>query len=132
MDSEGRTTCGGEGCGGVVTTASSVWNKAHESEREILSAMGEVEKLSRMVSPVLVPVSVTVVQILTCSLSSGVGGQAAGGRGEAERSGRPHEDQHHQTEGGPEQRGAEEPHQRHQRLPDTYVHFLFDQGTSCC
>ncbi|KAG7233023.1 hypothetical protein INR49_007538 [Caranx melampygus] len=49
VDSEGRTMCGGEGCDGVVTTASSVWNKAQESEQEILSTVGEVEKLSRMV-----------------------------------------------------------------------------------
>lgn len=50
MDSEGRTRCGAEGCDGVVMTAHSVWRKAQESEQEINSAMGGVEKLSKMVS----------------------------------------------------------------------------------
>lgn len=50
MDPEGRTRCGGEGCDGVVTMANSVWTKARESEQEIISAIEEVEKLSRMVS----------------------------------------------------------------------------------
>lgn len=50
MDSEGQTRCGGEGCDGVVTAASSTWRKAQESEQEITSAMEEVEKLSKMVS----------------------------------------------------------------------------------
>ncbi|XP_070762831.1 laminin subunit beta-1a [Enoplosus armatus] len=49
MDSEGRTKCGGEGCDGVVTTASIAWRKARDSEQEIISAMEEVEKLSKMV-----------------------------------------------------------------------------------
>lgn len=50
MDSEGRTRCGGEGCDGVVTMADSIWRKASDSEQEIISAMEEVEKLSKMVS----------------------------------------------------------------------------------
>lgn len=50
MDSEGRTRCGGEGCDGVVTAASDAWKKAQETEQEIISAMEEVEKLSKMVS----------------------------------------------------------------------------------
>lgn len=50
VDSEGRTRCGGEGCDGVVTMADSVWRKASDSEQEIISAMEEVEKLSKMVS----------------------------------------------------------------------------------
>lgn len=57
MDSEGQTRCGGEGCDGVVTAASSTWRKAQDSEQEIIGAMEEVEKLSKMVSllgPVLV------------------------------------------------------------------------------
>ncbi|GLD71223.1 laminin subunit beta-1-like protein [Lates japonicus] len=49
-DSEGRTRCGGEGCDGVVTMANSLWRKAQDSEQEIISTMGEVEKLSKMVS----------------------------------------------------------------------------------
>ncbi|KAF0040712.1 hypothetical protein F2P81_006610 [Scophthalmus maximus] len=52
VDSEGRTRCGAEGCDGVVMTAHSVWRKAQESEQEINSAMGGVEKLSKMVSDV--------------------------------------------------------------------------------
>uniref|UniRef100_A0A7N9AM84 Laminin, beta 1a n=1 Tax=Mastacembelus armatus TaxID=205130 RepID=A0A7N9AM84_9TELE len=50
VDSDGHTKCGGEGCDGVVTTANSVWRKAQESEQEIISAMQEVEKLSKLVS----------------------------------------------------------------------------------
>ncbi|XP_033491281.2 laminin subunit beta-1a [Epinephelus lanceolatus] len=50
VDSEGRTKCGGEGCDGVVTTAHNAWKKAQDSEQEIISAMEEVEKLSKMVS----------------------------------------------------------------------------------
>lgn len=50
MDSEGQTRCGGEGCDGIVTAASSAWRKARDSEQEIVSAMEEVEKLSKMVS----------------------------------------------------------------------------------
>ncbi|TKS72892.1 Laminin subunit beta-1 [Collichthys lucidus] len=50
VDSEGQTRCGGEGCDGIVTAASSAWRKARDSEQEIVSAMEEVEKLSKMVS----------------------------------------------------------------------------------
>ncbi|KAM8891536.1 laminin subunit beta-1a [Spinachia spinachia] len=50
IDSEGQTRCGGEGCGGVITVASNIWKKTHDSEQEIISAMQEVEKLSQMVS----------------------------------------------------------------------------------
>lgn len=50
MDSEGRPKCGGEGCDGVVTKASSSLRKAQDTEQEILNAMDEVEKLSKMVS----------------------------------------------------------------------------------
>lgn len=50
VDSEGQTRCGGEGCDGVVTAASNTWRKARDSEQEIMSAMEEVEKLSKMVS----------------------------------------------------------------------------------
>ncbi|KAM8751460.1 laminin subunit beta-1a [Acanthopagrus schlegelii] len=49
VDSEGQTRCGGEGCDGVVTAASNTWRKARDSEQEIMSAMEEVEKLSKMV-----------------------------------------------------------------------------------
>ncbi|KAM7397365.1 hypothetical protein PAMP_020343 [Pampus punctatissimus] len=50
VDSEGRTRCGGDGCDGVVMKAHSNWQKAQDSEQEILSAMEEVERLSKMVS----------------------------------------------------------------------------------
>uniref|UniRef100_A0A7N6A212 Laminin, beta 1a n=1 Tax=Anabas testudineus TaxID=64144 RepID=A0A7N6A212_ANATE len=50
VDSQGRARCGGEGCDGIVTMANSVWTKAQESEQEIITAMEEVEKLSKMVS----------------------------------------------------------------------------------
>ncbi|XP_045893729.1 laminin subunit beta-1a [Micropterus dolomieu] len=50
VDPEGRTKCGGDGCDGVVATASGAWRKARDSEQEIISAMEEVEKLSKMVS----------------------------------------------------------------------------------
>eukprot|EP00066_Takifugu_rubripes_P004440 XP_003967822.1 PREDICTED: laminin subunit beta-1 [Takifugu rubripes] len=50
VDSEGRPKCGGEGCDGVVTKSSSSLRKAQDAEQEILNAMDEVEKLSKMVS----------------------------------------------------------------------------------
>ncbi|XP_031735242.1 laminin subunit beta-1-like, partial [Anarrhichthys ocellatus] len=50
VDSEGRTRCGGEGCDGVKTAARNMWKKTRESEQEIISAMEEVDKLSKMVS----------------------------------------------------------------------------------
>lgn len=50
VDSEGRPKCGGEGCGGLLTTAKTAWVKARDSEREIINAIEEVEKLSKMVS----------------------------------------------------------------------------------
>ncbi|KAM3608561.1 uncharacterized protein V6R79_001006 [Siganus canaliculatus] len=49
VDSGGQTRCGGEGCDGVVMAASSALKKARDSEQEIISAMEEVEKLSKMV-----------------------------------------------------------------------------------
>ncbi|XP_037552178.1 laminin subunit beta-1 [Nematolebias whitei] len=52
VDSEGQSRCGGEGCDGAVSTASSVLMKAQKSEQEIVSAMAEVEKLAKMVSEV--------------------------------------------------------------------------------
>lgn len=86
MDPEGRTKCGGDGCDGVVATASGAWRKARDSEQEIISAMEEVEKLSKMVSPTgpgLFRFRLTVVDVLTYVFSAGVGGQAASRRGEA-------------------------------------------------
>ncbi|XP_060933382.1 laminin subunit beta-1a [Limanda limanda] len=46
------SSCGGEGCDGVVMAANRAWRKTQESEQEIISAIGEVEKLSKMVSEV--------------------------------------------------------------------------------
>lgn len=51
MDSEGQPKCGGEGCDGAVTTASSSLRKAQDTEQEIINALEEVEKLSKMVGP---------------------------------------------------------------------------------
>lgn len=42
--------CGGEECGGAVTTVHKSLNSANELEQAILEAMQEVDKLSRMVS----------------------------------------------------------------------------------
>lgn len=58
MDAEGLSRCGGEGCDGIVTAASNAWKKAQESQQEIISAMEEVEKLSKMVSPAVLVLGV--------------------------------------------------------------------------
>ncbi|XP_010155107.1 PREDICTED: laminin subunit beta-1, partial [Eurypyga helias] len=47
---DGRKKCGGPGCDGLVTVAHSAWQKAMDFDRDILSALAEVEQLSRMVS----------------------------------------------------------------------------------
>lgn len=47
---EGKGGCGGEGCDGAVTTANNVLVKVEESEREIASALEEVDQLSKMVT----------------------------------------------------------------------------------
>uniref|UniRef100_A0A8C6NUB5 Laminin subunit beta 1 n=1 Tax=Nothobranchius furzeri TaxID=105023 RepID=A0A8C6NUB5_NOTFU len=52
-DSEAKARCSGDGCG-VATTANVVLVKTQDSEREITSAMAEVEKLSNMVAEVKV------------------------------------------------------------------------------
>lgn len=49
VDPEGQPKCGGEGCDGAVTAANSILLKTQEAEQEIISAMAEVEKLSKMV-----------------------------------------------------------------------------------
>ncbi|XP_051807589.1 laminin subunit beta-1 isoform X3 [Acanthochromis polyacanthus] len=49
VEADGRIKCGRDGCNGVVTTANAVWKKAQASEQDIISAMEEVEKLSKMV-----------------------------------------------------------------------------------
>lgn len=46
---EGQKKCGGPGCGGLVTAAHSAWQKAMDFDRDILSALAEVEQLSKMV-----------------------------------------------------------------------------------
>ncbi|XP_031419989.1 LOW QUALITY PROTEIN: laminin subunit beta-1a [Clupea harengus] len=50
MDAEGKRRCGGEGCDGLVGLASSARQKAKDFEKDIVSAMEEVEKLSKLVS----------------------------------------------------------------------------------
>ncbi|XP_035645885.1 laminin subunit beta-1-like [Oncorhynchus keta] len=50
VDSEGNRRCGGEGCNGLVTLANNAWHKAKDFDQEILMAMEEVDKLSKMVS----------------------------------------------------------------------------------
>ncbi|XP_034522248.1 laminin subunit beta-1 isoform X2 [Ailuropoda melanoleuca] len=47
---EGEKKCGGPGCGGLVTVAHGAWQKAMDFDRDILSALAEVEQLSKMVS----------------------------------------------------------------------------------
>uniref|UniRef100_A0A4W5RIK3 Laminin, beta 1a n=1 Tax=Hucho hucho TaxID=62062 RepID=A0A4W5RIK3_9TELE len=49
VDSEGNRRCGGEGCDGLVTLANNAWHKAKDFDQEILMAMEEVDKLSKMV-----------------------------------------------------------------------------------
>ncbi|XP_021240282.1 laminin subunit beta-1 [Numida meleagris] len=46
----GQRKCGGAGCEGLVTVAHNAWQKAMDFDRDILSALAEVEQLSRMVS----------------------------------------------------------------------------------
>uniref|UniRef100_A0A663LN77 Laminin subunit beta-1 n=1 Tax=Athene cunicularia TaxID=194338 RepID=A0A663LN77_ATHCN len=45
---DGRKKCGGPGCEGLVTVAHNAWQKAMDFDRDILSALAEVEQLSRM------------------------------------------------------------------------------------
>lgn len=47
---EGEKKCGGPGCGGLVTVAHNAWQKAMDFDRDVLSALAEVEQLSKMVS----------------------------------------------------------------------------------
>lgn len=46
---EGEKKCGGPGCGGLVTVAHGAWQKAMDFDRDVLSALAEVEQLSKMV-----------------------------------------------------------------------------------
>ncbi|XP_075994325.1 laminin subunit beta-1a [Genypterus blacodes] len=50
VDAEGGRKCGGEGCDGVVSKAHVALKTATDSQQEIISAMQEVDKLSKMVS----------------------------------------------------------------------------------
>uniref|UniRef100_A0A8C3J9R7 Laminin subunit beta-1 n=1 Tax=Calidris pygmaea TaxID=425635 RepID=A0A8C3J9R7_9CHAR len=45
---EGKKKCGGPGCDGLVTVAHNAWQKAMDFDRDILSALAEVEQLSKM------------------------------------------------------------------------------------
>lgn len=122
MDPEGQPKCGGEGCDGVVTKAGSSLRKAQDTEQEITNAMEEVEKLSKMVSApgpggFRCLLDLSGPRLMTSPVSPGVGGQGESRRGEAERSGRPDEDQQNQAESRREQRGTENAHQADQGLP---------------
>uniref|UniRef100_A0A8C9VEK0 Laminin subunit beta-1 n=1 Tax=Scleropages formosus TaxID=113540 RepID=A0A8C9VEK0_SCLFO len=50
QNEDGTRRCGGEGCDGLVTLAHNTWQKAKDFDREIHSALEEVDKLSKMVS----------------------------------------------------------------------------------
>uniref|UniRef100_A0A8D0HW36 Laminin subunit beta 1 n=1 Tax=Sphenodon punctatus TaxID=8508 RepID=A0A8D0HW36_SPHPU len=47
---EGKKKCGGPDCDGLVTVAHGAWQKAMDFDRDILSALAEVEQLSKMVT----------------------------------------------------------------------------------
>lgn len=50
VDSDGKKKCGGDRCNGLVTLAHNAWQKAKDFDQEIVMAMEEVDKLSKMVS----------------------------------------------------------------------------------
>lgn len=49
MDADGQRKCGGKGCSGLVTLADNAWQKVKDFDQEIVTAMKEVDKLSKMV-----------------------------------------------------------------------------------
>ncbi|MFT7799211.1 laminin subunit beta-1 [Arapaima gigas] len=49
LSEDGTKKCGGDGCDGLVTLAHSAWQKATDFDKEILTALEEVDNLSKMV-----------------------------------------------------------------------------------
>ncbi|XP_053321439.1 laminin subunit beta-1 [Spea bombifrons] len=47
---DGKIKCGGSGCDGLVTVAHNAWQTSMNFDKEILSALAEVEELSKMVA----------------------------------------------------------------------------------
>ncbi|XP_072566065.1 laminin subunit beta-1-like [Paramormyrops kingsleyae] len=47
---DGSRRCGGEGCEGLVTVAHNAWQRAKDFDKEILGALEEVDRLSKMVA----------------------------------------------------------------------------------
>uniref|UniRef100_A0AAY4BRF8 Laminin subunit beta-1 n=1 Tax=Denticeps clupeoides TaxID=299321 RepID=A0AAY4BRF8_9TELE len=50
LGADGKRKCGGEGCDGLSTLSHNAWQKAKDFDRDIVSTMEEVEKLSKLVS----------------------------------------------------------------------------------